>query len=389
VCLFLKKLIVLIIVFITTFTMESRGFAHHQEQINIISEAAVVMDSETGAILFSKNASEKMYPASLTKIATAIYAIENGNQEDLVTVSKNAVSADGTRVYLDEGEAVSLHHLIQGMLINSGNDAAIAIAEHIDGSVEQFAENLNKYLKKKIGVTSTHFVNPNGLFDENHYTTAEDLAKITSYAMKNPVFKEIFGTKELQWDGQSWDTTLITHHQMLKGEIPYNGITGGKTGFVNESKQTLATTADNGQIKLTAILLKADYKREIYNDTKQVLDFGFQNFKTVYLPENKTFTLKDKDFKLLKSQLISEPVNGVHYEVTNNGILQIQTIDHETIQTIQLDPIEKVLADPHVSDDSETNEPFIKMNTLYGTLAALAALALYGVAKKYRKQKRG
>ena len=247
------------------------------KQINIKSEAAVVLDSETGALLFAKNPEERLYPASLTKIATAIYAIEKGDLDDIVTISGNAANQKGTRVYLKKGEKIPLKILIQGMLIHSGNDAAMAVAEHLDGNVKRFANNLNNYLINSIGVNNTHFTNPNGLFDPTHYTTAMDLAIITNYAIKNPVFSEIFGTKKFIWNGVSWKTTLFTRHLMLKGEIPYPGITGGKTGFVEESKSTLATTADNGKIKLTAIALKAANKKIIYKDTEKLLDYCFNN----------------------------------------------------------------------------------------------------------------
>ncbi|MDF2902889.1 MAG: D-alanyl-D-alanine carboxypeptidase [Bacillus sp. (in: firmicutes)] len=381
----MRKIFIVIFFITSLFTVQLKTFAHHQDQLMIKSEAAIVMDAQTGAVLYGKNADEKMYPASLTKIATAIYAIENGDLQDKVTISKNVVNTDGTKVYLEEGEVVTLHHLLQGMLINSGNDAAVAIAEHFNGSNEQFSNSLNKYLKEKIGVTNTHFTNPNGLFDENHYTTAEDLAKITNYAMKNNVFREIFGTKELQWDGLSWDTTLITHHQMLKGEIPYPGITGGKTGYVDESKQTLATTADNGQMKLTAIVLKADNKKTIYNETIQLFDYGFHNFKTSYLPKSKTFTVKNKKFKLTDPMFISEPINGVNYMVTNKGLLQIQTKDLETVQTVQLTPVEKEINEQPVSKINEKKEPLNKMNALYGTLFIAVSGLAYSLIKKNKK----
>lgn len=380
-----RKIIIVILFITSLFTLQSKAFAHHQDQLMIKSEAAVVMDAQTGAILYGKNTNEKMYPASLTKIATAIYAIENGNLQDTITISRNAVSTEGTRVYLEEGEVVTLHHLLQGMLINSGNDAAVAIAEHLNGNVEQFSSSLNKYLEDKIGVSNTHFTNPNGLFDENHYTTAADLAKITNYAMKNNVFKEIFGTKELTWDGLSWDTRLMTHHQMLKGEVPYPGITGGKTGYVDESKQTLATTADNGQIKLTAILLKADNKKTIYNETKYLLDYGFQNFKTTFLPENKTFTVKNKKFKPINSIYISEPIEGVKYEVSKKGLLKIQSKDLETVQTVQLTPLETEIQEQPVSNIDEEKESHNKMNALYGTLFVVATGVTYSLIKKNKK----
>ncbi|WML40166.1 serine hydrolase [Neobacillus sp. OS1-2] len=224
----MKKFVSCTIILLFLFTTQIKTCAAEPVQLDLKSEGAVLLDSDTGAVLYAKNANEKMYPASLTKIATAIYAIEKGNLGGIVTVSKNAASQDGTRVYLNEGEQAPLQKLIQGMLINSGNDAAMAIAEHLDGTVDHFAENLNNYLKNNIGVNNTHFTNPNGLFDENHYTTAMDLAIITNYAIKNPVFAEIFGTKVLEWQGQSWASTLYTHHRMLKGELPYPEVTGGR-----------------------------------------------------------------------------------------------------------------------------------------------------------------
>lgn len=149
------------------------------------SEAAIVMEATTGEVLYEKNAQSQMYPASLTKIATAIYAIENGNLNDSVTINEKARNTEGTRVYLEVGEQVTLEKLLQGLLINSGNDAGVAIAEHISGSVELFASDLNSYLKDVIGLQNTNLENPHGLFDPQHMTTAEDLAELTRYAMKN------------------------------------------------------------------------------------------------------------------------------------------------------------------------------------------------------------
>ncbi|GAB3797637.1 hypothetical protein GCM10028868_19200 [Virgibacillus kimchii] len=148
----------------------------------------------------------------MTKIATAIFAIENGDLDDLVTVSSYARNTEGSSVYLEEGETVPLKKLIQGLMINSGNDAGVAIAEHMSGSVEQFSSDLNEYLQENVGVQHTNFENPHGLFDPNHVTTAEDLANITLYAMGNELFREINNTKELNWEGESWDTTLYNHH---------------------------------------------------------------------------------------------------------------------------------------------------------------------------------
>ncbi|KAB7671141.1 D-alanyl-D-alanine carboxypeptidase family protein [Bacillus sp. B1-b2] len=306
----------------------------------IISEAAFLLDNDTGAVLFQQNGDEKMYPASLTKIATAIYALEKGNLTDKVTISENAYSTDGTKVYLELGEEVTLKHLLEGMLVNSGNDAAVAIAEYLDGTVDQFAENINSFLQKKVKVKSTHFTNPSGLYNDNHYTTAQDLALITQYALKNPTFLEIFGTKELEWDGLTWDTTLISHHQMLNGERPYDGIIGGKTGYVNESKQTLATTAVNGDMNLTAIVLKADYKEDVYMDTKLLLDYGFANFTHSEISSNQNFSVEQTSYKLPANTEITVSKQNGKEEVTSSGTLLIESSEGDLLQTLSLEKVE-------------------------------------------------
>ncbi|MBT2656224.1 D-alanyl-D-alanine carboxypeptidase [Bacillus sp. ISL-18] len=347
-----------------------------------------MIDSDTGAVLYVKNPNQKMYPASLTKIATAIYAIEKGNLDRLVTVSGNAVRQDGTRVYLNEGEQVPLKKLIQGMLINSGNDAAVAIAECTDGSVQKFAENLNTYLKTKIGVTNTHFTNPNGLFDPNHYTTAMDMALITNYAIKNPVFAEIFGTKILPWKGQSWQANLVTHHKMLKGEIVYPGITGGKTGYTSETKQTLATTADNGKIRLTAIVLKSNLKNDKYYDTAILFDYGFKNFQHITIKPGEIFTTAErKEFSPVKDTLVTERIDGCLKNIANDGLLSIQDNRGQVVQKVQLTykepPKPKVASINKVkkSNNEQTDNGIIIVNTVLGMIIILIAISL-AVRKK-------
>jgi D-alanyl-D-alanine carboxypeptidase len=365
-------------------SIQVNAYAAENQPLEIKSEAAVLTDSETGAILYSKNGNERLYPASLTKIATAIYAIENGNVDDIVTVSVRAVKEEGTRVYLVEGERVPLKKLIQGMMINSGNDAAVAIAEHIDGSVEQFADNMNKYLTEKIGVSDTHFSNPNGLYNENHYTTALDLALITNYAKKNPVFTEIFGTKELGWSGESWETKLLTHHRLLKGEIPVDGITGGKTGFVNESKHTLATTAENKNIMLTAIVLKADSSKASYNDTIKLIEYGFSSFRHRIINQNELFALNKKEFYPKNDIVITEHVDNSEEIITEQGVLEVVN-NGQVSHSIQLEekepkPIKLVKKEKLLS--SEQNG----INIFYGMIVFALAGLFIGVRKRLVKK---
>ncbi|ESU30106.1 hypothetical protein G3A_23695 [Bacillus sp. 17376] len=354
----------------------------------LTSEAAVLMDTQSGAILFGKNEETRMYPASLTKIATAIYAIETADLDEQVVVSEEIENIDGTRVYLNPGEKVSLKKLVQGMLINSGNDAALAIAIHLDGSLESYSENINKFLKTNIGVEDTHFVNPHGLFDENNYTTAKELGLILNYAMNNPDFREIFGTKQLEWDGESWDTTILSHHRMLKGEIPYEGVTGGKTGFVDQSKQTLATTADNGKLKLTAILLKSEYKRKIYEDTAELFDYGFANFHSVQIRKGEKFNNGNLKFKADEDLYLTEPNGQSNRVVEEDGVLRVENGSGETIHSVELKPL--IEKKPEVKETTEQPEQsgMLSMNTLLGaalfTLAAIAWL----LNRKQKKNRR-
>ncbi len=376
----MRKYYLITMLLFLIFSFQTKTLASSVDSLAITSEAVILMDTKSGAILYEKNANKMMYPASLTKIATAIYAIENGNLQDMVTVSENAFRTVGSSVYLETGEVVSLKHLIQGMLINSGNDAAVAIADYFHGNVEQFSIHLNKYLQEKVGVNNTHFSNPHGLFSDDHYTTAGDLAKMTNYAMKNTEFREIFGTKLLKWEGKSWDTTLISHHLMLKGEFPYDGITGGKTGYVSEAKSTLATTADNGQIQLTAIVLKAGNQKQIYKDTKQLLDYGFQNFKTTSIPVTQKFTVDDKNFFPAQSISISEALNGVHFEISKDGMLKVQTNEYQTLQTVKLNP--EIIPNQVELNKAVEKNSLINMNTFFGTLVIVAAGAIIKLRKK-------
>lgn len=379
----MKKLASIFIILMLILSSRVNAFATENPQFEIKSEAAVLVDSETGAILYSKNSNERLYPASLTKIATAIYAIENGNVDDVVTVSARAVEEEGTRVYLVEGEKVPLKKLIQGMLINSGNDAAVAIAEHLDGSVEQFADNINKYLTEKIRVSDTHFTNPNGLFNENHYTTALDLALITNYAKKNPIFTEIFGTKELGWSGESWETNLLTHHRLLKGEIPAEGITGGKTGFVDESKHTLATTAENENVKLTAIVLKADSSKASYNDTLKLIEYGFSSFKHRIIKQNELFTIHKKEFYPKKDIVITVHVNDSEESITERGILEVVN-KGQVSQSIQLE--EKEPKPIKVKEEKLLESEQSSINIFYGIIVFALAGLLIGVRKRLAKK---
>ena len=245
------------------------------EEPDTTAEAAIVMDLHSGQVIWAKDENTARPPASTTKILTALIALEEGNLQDEVTISDAAVRVDGTRVYLVAGEKQSLENLLYAMLLNSANDAAYAIAEHIGGSIEGFAQKMNEKAKS-LGARNSNFINPNGLADENHYTTALDLALISRAAMANPTFREIVATETKAWQGAEWTSTLINQNKLLSG---YEGALGIKTGYTSKAKWCLVSAAErNGEAFLVVVL--GDTKNGVWSDSKILLDYGFNNFYT-------------------------------------------------------------------------------------------------------------
>ena len=183
---------------------------------NITAKSAIVIDAATGKVLYSKNAEEQRYPASTTKIMSLIVALEHGNLDELVTASKNAANTEGSTLWLTQGEALKMMDLLYGIMLISGNDATVAVAEHISGSVENFAKLMTEKAHA-IGAKDTNFTNSSGLPDPKHFTTAHDLARITAYGYKNPLFTEIISTKHkvIPWAGKDSDRDLYNENRML------------------------------------------------------------------------------------------------------------------------------------------------------------------------------
>ncbi|MBD3917673.1 D-alanyl-D-alanine carboxypeptidase [Paenibacillus sp. PR3] len=257
---------------------------------DVAAESAILIDGRTGTVLYSKNATEQMYPASITKIVTAIVALETADVSDTVTVSKDARWEEGTRVYLEEGEQMSMWQLLLGMMVNSGNDAATAIADHIDGSKEKFAERMNTFVREHAGAMNSQFRNPHGLPDPEHYTTAEDMAKIARYAMQNEKFRELVGTKKVNWTGETWQTTLVNHNKLLG---TYEGATGIKNGYTTVAGQTLVASAKRADMEIIGVVLKSPSSDQLYKDMRGLLDYGFNAFEQKQLfEENEVYHME-------------------------------------------------------------------------------------------------
>ena len=238
--------------------------------LEVSARSAVLIEPITGRILYEKNKAEKLPMASTTKIVTAITALEHGDLSDLVVTSKAAANVEGSSIWLAEGEEQTLEDLLYGLMLSSGNDAAIAIAEHIGGSIDNFALLMNQ-TAREAGAVNSSFQNPNGLDEEGHYTTAEDLAKITAYGMKNDLFRKIVATKShsIPWEGHEWNRTLQNHNKLLR---TYDGCDGVKTGFTKKSGRCLVSSATRNGIQLIAVTLNAPNDWE---DHRKMLDEGF------------------------------------------------------------------------------------------------------------------
>lgn len=243
-----------------------------QANVSLSAENAILIDQRTGEILFEQNAHHKQSVASITKIMTAIIAIESGQMDDVTKASRNAIHTEGSSIYLEEGEKMNMTDLVYGLMLRSGNDASIAIAEHIGGSEEGFVFLMNEKARW-LGMTNTNFDNPHGLEEENHYSTAYDMALLMQYAMNNPEFQTISNTTMYTAETRSYGWK--NKNKLLTQLYEYS--TGGKTGYTRVAGRTLVSTAESNGKKLIAVTLNAP---DDWNDHIQLFTYGFSQVKT-------------------------------------------------------------------------------------------------------------
>lgn len=258
---------------------------------DLVANAAIVMDAASGQVLYEKNSQEKKYPASITKILTVLIALEhNVDFNATVTMSENAiwgVERDSTLIGLDVGEQVTVKDLVYATMVKSANECAYALAEYVAGDIESFAKLMNERAAE-IGCKNTHFVTPNGLHDEDHYTTAYDMALITREALKNETFREIAGT--LNYTVPATNLTEETRplwngNKMINPAEPYyyEYCEGGKTGYTMKANNTLMTFAKKDGLELICVIMDCDGAKYAYSDSKAIYNYCFNNY-TYYRP---------------------------------------------------------------------------------------------------------
>lgn len=258
-------------------------------QPELASEAAVLMDAQTGQILYDKNAYLVMYPASITKVLTGLLALEHGNPEQELTVSDQVlaqVPRSSSHIALQPGEKLTLGDALYALAISSANDAAVAIAEEISGSVEAFAELMNQEASQ-LGVLNSHFVNPNGLPSAEHYTTAYDMALITARALKEPDFLRYFGSGAyvIPATNLSGPRNLTAKNQFIDGQRICPGLLFSKTGWTTAAQGTLVSAARRDGTTLIAVTLKSPMLDDKYIDTQKLFDYGFEEFRRFTVDE--------------------------------------------------------------------------------------------------------
>jgi len=248
--------------------------AEEGETIESSARSAVLIERETGRVLLAHNAAERLPMASTTKVMTALMTLEYGKLEEVVTVGRNAYGVPGTSIYLDLGEKITLHDLLYGLMLASGNDAAVAIAEHIGGDVETFCRMMTQRAAA-LGCTDTVFLTPHGLPKEGHYTTARDLALIAREAMSHERFREIVSTRRatIPWEGRSYQRILNNKNRLL---TEYSGATGIKTGYTKAAGRCLVFGAKRDGMEVIGVVLHCG---NWFEEAARLMDEGFERYE--------------------------------------------------------------------------------------------------------------
>ena len=290
------------------------------------AEGAILMDADTGTILYAKNIHEHLYPASITKVLTGLLAYENLKMDEMVEFSETAVYSieyGSSSIGIDPGEALTVEQSLYAMFVASANEVAAGLAEKMGGSLDGFAEKMNKRAKS-LGCNDSNFVNAHGLFNEEHYTSAYDMALIAREFFSHDDLAAIANTSTYfmeSSDRQPEEFTLFNKHKLINGEIEYEGILGGKTGFVEMARQTLVTCAERDGMKLICVILREESPDQ-FNDTVELFDYGFNNFRKLKIADHeKKYTINNPGFMRLGKDIYGS--NSIPFTVSGNGYVCI------------------------------------------------------------------
>ncbi len=397
-----KKIILLLMLLIIS--IQTISFA---DEVSIKSKSAILVEVSTGRILYEKKSTEKMWPASTTKIMTAILVIEKGNLNDMVTVTETAIGnipSGYVTCDLQVGEEISVKDLLNALMIKSANDAAYVLAEHIGGSIDGFSDLMNQKARE-LGCTGTHFVNPNGIHDDRHYSTAYDLYLIATYAMKNQTFRELVSQTEAVLPATNLypneDRTLKTTNALINPDSTnyYKNAIGIKTGYTSQAGNCLVSEASRDGLEFIAVVLNGDR----FPDSIQLFDYAYDNFTLTKIKEKNTVvdTIEienaTKETKML-DMLIDESITVINNKsIDINQIIPEIKLREELVAPIKageeigtikykVDDIEysaKLLAKADVEEQT-----YYSVIIFIGIVLLLIAFLILSTRRKNKKKKR-
>ena len=395
---------VLFFIMLVIISIQSISFAN---EISINSRAGILVEVSTGRIIYEKRSTEKMWPASTTKIMTAILVLENCNLDDMVTVTETAISNIPSGYVICDlqiGEEISVKDLLNALMIKSANDAAYVLAEHVGGSVNDFAYMMNQKAKE-LGCTSTHFVNPNGIHNENHYSTAYDLYLIAKYAMKNETFRNLVSTTEytlpITNKYSNEDRSFRTTNDLINPDSSnyYKNAIGIKTGYTSQAGNCLVSESSRDGLEFISVVLNGDR----FTDSKKLFDYAYDNFTLTKIKEKNTVvdtieidnaTKETKTLDLLINESITVMNNKnldfdeIIPEITlNPGLLApIEKGEEVGVIKYKVDDIEysaKLLAATDVKE-----QKYYEMIFLLGIVLLMGAFVLINRKKRINRKRR-
>lgn len=345
------------------------------EGINVTSPSAIVMELSTGTVLYEKNSREKLYPASITKIMTVMIALENSSLDEMVTFSDAAIdNTEGSGIARDYGEIMTMEDCLYAIMLASANECAYAVAEHVAGDIETFAEMMNAKAKE-LGCVNTNFVNPHGLHNQNHYTCSYDMALIGQAAYENETFRIITGTKARMippTNKHVEETPLQNHNKLLhryqKGNYVYEYCTGGKTGYTTNANSTLVTFAEKEGMELVSVVMNTDNVSE-WTDSIAMFNYGFDNFHLIGVRESETnYSVQEQEYdnglagnepfvELSKDAYIVLPKTAEFSEAKSEIVKNEETSD--VVGTITYTYADRVVGKADIVATGVEIEPFV------------------------------
>lgn len=313
----------------------------------VYADGAIVMEASTGLVLYEKDIYSSYYPASITKIMTALLALENCNLNETMTMSREAewdVDFNSSRIGLIEGESISLKDALYAIMLESANEVSYGVAEHVSkGTMADFATMMTTRAKE-LGAVNTNFTNPHGLHDANHYTCAYDMALISRAAIANPDFCIITGSRtyKIPQTNKNVARPLANHHRFIRKTLTYDGAIGGKTGGTTEAKTTLVTFAQRNGLTLVAVVLHVDTALHAYEDTSKILDFAFDNYTLYNIKDSKQSSISRFPSLFANMKEVKKvDVSKLSVSTNSNIVLPLKANYQDAIKTIEYLPVDE------------------------------------------------